>query len=181
MAWPDGRRRLGTMLITLLGLADRTSAITVEGGQQHEDSDIDADEFLWEKLPGRCCFYGMQDPKHPTQWLGAHTCSECTVWDVPDNFCHTSQDACQECGMSLYCAPTPPLIAGNKVCTGHSRVGHGCDDALGTGVCATHPLEDCQNACRHNHECEMFVFYPEEKQGTCILCRHLVTPAMLCA
>ena len=75
--------------------------------------------------------------------------------------------------MALYCAPTPPLIAGNKVCVGKSRVGHGCEDALGTGVCATHPLEDCQHACRLNHDCEMFVFFPEEKQGTCILCRDM--------
>ena len=68
--------------------------------------------------------------------------------------------------MPLYCAPTPPLIAGNKVCTGASRVGHGCDDTLGTGVCANQPLDHCQAACRRNHLCEMFVFYPEEKQGT---------------
>lgn len=113
----------------------------------------------------------MPDPKHPMQWLGAHKCSECNVWDVPDNYCHTSKLACEACGMALYCAPTPPLLAGNQVCVGHSRVGNGCDDTLGTGVCATHPLEDCQNECRKNHECEMFVFYPEEKQGTCILCR----------
>ena len=49
--------------------------------------------------------------------------------------------------MRLYCAPTPPLITGQKVCTGASRVGHGCDDDLGTGVCASHSLGECQDLC----------------------------------
>ena len=101
-------------------------------------------QFLWETLPGRCCFYGGPDPLDPSKWLGAHTCDECTVWDLPNNFCHSSASACAECGMTLYCGRTPPLIAGNKVCTGASRVGHGCEDSLGTGVCATHSLAECQ-------------------------------------
>ena len=145
----------------------------VEGAQAADSDDLDPDDFLWETLPGRCCFYGGPDPLDPSKWLGAHTCDECTVWDLPNNFCHSSASACAECGMSLYCGRTPPLIAGNKVCTGASRVGHGCEDTLGTGVCATHSLSECQEHCRNNPKCEMLVFYPQERQGTCILCADL--------
>ena len=49
----------GSLLAVALHVA-RVGGITVEGGQTHEDSDIDNDEFLWEKLPGRCCFYGAR-------------------------------------------------------------------------------------------------------------------------
>lgn len=160
------------MQVTLVGWIQSAGTVKVEG--EHKHSGIDADEFLWEKLPGRCCFYGMPNPKQPKQWLGAHSCTECTVWDVPDNYCHTSKESCLGCGMSLYCPTTPPLLAGNKVCTGHSRVGQGCEDTLGTGVCATRSLQDCEAECRRVRHCEMFVFYPEEKQGSCILCRHVV-------
>ena len=164
-----------------------------------DSNDLDPDDFLWEKLPGRCCFYGGPDPLNPVKWLGAHTCDQCTVWDLPSNFCHTSASACSECGMTLYCAPTPPLIAGGVVCTGASRVGRGCEDTLGTGVCASHSLTECQNHCRNNPkvtsarfillfirsahtpfslslvytQCEMLVFYPQERQGTCVLCADL--------
>lgn len=147
--------------------------IAVEGATAQDASNIDPDDFLWEKLPGRCCFYGGPDPEDKSKWLGAHTCDECTVWDLPNNYCHTSPAACLECGMRLYCDPTPPLVSGNKVCIGPSRVGHGCDDTLGTGVCATHSLRECQTTCRHHPRCEMLVFYPQEKQGTCILCADL--------
>ena len=151
----------------------RRELITVDGTQREDDGELDPDDFLWEKLPGRCCFYGGPDPQDPSAWLGAHTCDECKVWDLPDNFCHASASACGECGMVLYCAPTPPLLFGNKVCTGSSRVGAGCDDTLSTGVCATHSVNECQNHCRVNAECEMLVFYPQERQGTCILCRDM--------
>ena len=94
---------------------DRRQAITVAGMMQKDDGDLDEDDFLWEKLPGRCCFYGYEDPKDASRWIGAKTCEECSVWSEPDNYCHTSRDACEECGMRLYCAPTPPLITGQKV------------------------------------------------------------------
>ena len=42
---------------------DRRQAITVAGMMQKDDGDLDEDDFLWEKLPGRCCFYGYEDPK----------------------------------------------------------------------------------------------------------------------
>lgn len=152
------------------------SLIMVEGAQAADSDDLDPDDFLWETLPGRCCFYGGPDPLDPSKWLGAHTCDECTVWDLPNNFCHSSASACAECGMTLYCGRTPPLIAGNKVCTGSSRVGHGCEDTLGTGVCATHSLSECQEQCRNHPKCEMLVFYPQERQGTCILCADVSLP-----
>lgn len=147
--------------------------IKIEGGFREDDANLNADDFMWEKLPGRCCFYGGPNTKHPAEWLGARTCDACTVWDLPDNFCHSSEAACKDCGMSLYCSPLPPLIAGNKVCTGSSRVGRGCEDVLGTGVCASHSVSECQQACRTTHHCEMLVFYPREKAGTCILCRDM--------
>ena len=75
--------------------------------------------------------------------------------------------------MALYCAPTPPLVAGGVVCMGDSRVGRGCEDTLGTGVCASHSLAECQEHCRQNSKCEMLVFYPQERQGTCVLCADL--------
>ena len=34
---------------------DRRQAITVAGMMQKDDGDLDEDDFLWEKLPGRCC------------------------------------------------------------------------------------------------------------------------------
>ena len=37
-------------------------------------------------------------------------------------------------------------------------------------MCATHSLSECQEHCRHNPKCEMLVYYPQERQGTCILC-----------
>lgn len=132
---------------------ERRAMITVEGTQATDSTGLDADDFLWEKLPGRCCFYGGPDPLDPSKWLGAHSCDQCTVWDLPTNFCHSSASACSACGMTLFCGMTPPLIAGNKVCTGSSRVGHGCEDTLGTGVCASHSLSECQELCRHSQEC----------------------------
>ena len=80
---------------------DRRQAITVAGMMQKDDGDLDEDDFLWEKLPGRCCFYGYEDPKDASRWIGAKTCEECSVWSEPDNYCHTSRDACEECGMRL--------------------------------------------------------------------------------
>ena len=173
-------------------------------GTPTEDTDIEPDEYLWEKLPGRCCFSGyLEDPDDPdSEWIGAQVCNECNVWSEPDNFCHTSQEACEACGMRLFCATTPPLVGGNKVCVGDSRVGEGCNDELGTGVCASQGLGECQQvraaastrhhtytppplhrwldaharraqACRDNAHCEVFVYYAEEHEGSCILCRDL--------
>lgn len=45
------------LLLSLCG--ERSVAIRVEGGQTHGEADVDPDEYLWEKLPGRCCFYGV--------------------------------------------------------------------------------------------------------------------------
>ena len=43
----------------------RRELIKVAGTQAVDanTNDLDPDDFLWEKLPGRCCFYGTR--KHP--------------------------------------------------------------------------------------------------------------------
>ena len=55
------------------------------GGSRSED--VDPDEYLWETLPGRCCFMANAD-----------SCDTCNVWSGPENFCHTSRENCELCG-----------------------------------------------------------------------------------
>ena len=80
------------------GQPEHRSLITIENEKAHE-LDIDPDEYLWETLPGRCCFMS-----------GADDCDLCSVWSDPQNFCHTSRESCELCGMSLYCPAPPPLL-----------------------------------------------------------------------
>lgn len=162
-------------------LLARTHGISVEGSHKHSPDDIDEDDFLWEKLPGRCCFLIHEEcpfekaPRELCTKTSASSCEECDVWSEPDNFCHTSAEACDTCSMELYCPAPPPLVAGNKVCTGTSRVGQGCFDELQTGVCASHTMADCQDACRKNNNCDVFVYYQEEAKGSCVLCADLLS------
>ena len=65
------------------------------------------------------------------------------------------------------------MVDGNRVCVGSSRIGTGCFDQMGTGMCASKSEIDCEEACRDNPRCELFVFYPEEKKGSCVLCSDL--------
>lgn len=166
--------------LALALLLHECNAISVEGGHTHSPDDIDQDDYLWEKLPGRCCFLIQEEcpyeaaPRELCTKTSASTCGECNVWSEPDNFCHTSKEACSTCSMMLYCPAPPPLVAGNKVCTGESRVGQGCFDELVTGVCASHSMSDCQDACRKNSNCDVFVFYQEEAKGSCVLCADLM-------
>mmetsp|Transcript_47528 Transcript_47528/g.78670 ORF Transcript_47528/g.78670 Transcript_47528/m.78670 type:complete len:780 (+) Transcript_47528:43-2382(+) len=157
---------------TLLLCSAEICAITVQGGTHHAVAEIDPDEFLWEKLPGRCCFAGFLDEDLDT-WLGAETCSECNSWSESDNYCHKSKEACLKCGKALYCEPPPPLITGNVVCTGRSRVGTGCYDEIDTGICGTKGLPHCQQACRGNPRCQLLVYFTDKKAGSCVLCRDL--------
>lgn len=62
------------------------SLISVED-EKSEESTVDPDEYLWESLPGRCCF--MKD---------GDDCDLCNVWSDPQNFCHESKDSCELCG-----------------------------------------------------------------------------------
>ena len=94
----------------------RRSLIKIDN-QNMRDESIDPEEYLWETLPGRCCFQELVDQ-----------CDLCSVWSDPENFCHMSADNCEQCGMQLYCEPPPALLDANKVCVGESRVGVGCDD-----------------------------------------------------
>ena len=170
------RRAAGAVSLLLA----RANGITVDGSHKHSSDDIDEDDFKWEKLPGRCCFLIHEEcpyekaPRELCTKTSASTCDECNVWSEPDNFCHTSPEACDTCSMELYCPAPPPLVAGNKVCTGASRVGQGCFDELMTGVCASHTMADCQDACRKNNNCDVFVFYQEEGLGSCVLCSDLL-------
>ena len=127
--------------------------ITIEDAKR-PDGDIDADEYLWDKLPGRCCFMVKEicpwpdAPRELCEKEAPTTCAECDVWAEPDNMCHTSAENCMQCGMKLYCGVPPPLADANKVCTGDSHVGMGCFDAANTGLCASKGLPDCQDRCR---------------------------------
>ena len=139
------------------------SMITIEN-EKAEDDAIDPDEYLWETLPGRCCFMQNGDD-----------CDMCNVWSDPQNFCHTSRESCELCGMSLYCPAPPPLLNANKVCKGESRVGEGCNDDLDTGLCQkSGALAACQAACRHTQHCEMIVLYTDSMAGSCVLCRNML-------
>ena len=127
--------------------------ITIEDAKR-PDGDIAADEYLWDKLPGRCCFMVKEicpwpdAPRELCEKEAPTTCAECDVWAEPDNMCHTSAENCMQCGMKLYCGVPPPLADANKVCTGDSHVGMGCFDAANTGLCASKGLPDCQDRCR---------------------------------
>ena len=91
----------------------RRSLIKIDN-QNMRDESIDPEEYLWETLPGRCCFQELVDQ-----------CDLCSVWSDPENFCHMSADNCEQCGMQLYCEPPPALLDANKVCVGESRVALG--------------------------------------------------------
>ena len=173
----------GTILapvISQMALAAPRSLVTIADQMMHEE-DIDADEYMWETLPGRCCFQELTDD-----------CDTCSVWSDPENFCHMTRDNCEHCGaapllspsfphsgracsmlvagMSLYCAPPPPLLDANKVCKGNSKVGIGCEDDLDTGICKrAGALKDCQAACRKTEHCEIVVLYTDAMTGTCVL------------
>ena len=141
----------------------RRSLIKIDN-QNMRDESIDPEEYLWETLPGRCCFQELVDQ-----------CDLCSVWSDPENFCHMSADNCEQCGMQLYCEPPPALLDANKVCVGESRVGVGCDDDLDTGMCKrAGSLAACQAACRRTEHCEMVSFFTDARAGSCVLCRNLL-------
>jgi len=154
-------------LVLATGAATAAAAsrelVSIADQMMHEET-VDADEYLWETLPGRCCFNELADD-----------CDTCSVWSDPENYCHMSRDNCEHCGMSLYCDPPPPLLDANKVCIGNSKVGVGCEDDLDTGICKRKgALQDCQAVCRRTEHCEMIVLYIDQMTGTCVLCRNLL-------
>ena len=85
------------------------------------------------------------------KWVSVDTCRQCNTWGAlptrtvaavrfdstrfhtsiahcmtgqPEASCHKSKGACRQCGIELYCeGQPPPLLGGNKVCVGASRVG----------------------------------------------------------
>lgn len=122
----------------------------------HDESEVTPEDYMWQKLPGRCCFSGMWDDSKvdaegKSLWVSVKQCSECSVWGQADASCHNGADSCKECGMDLYCPGTPPpLLGGAKVCTGSSRVGEGCNDVYKMGVCMDKSMDDCMRACQAN-------------------------------
>jgi hypothetical protein len=147
---------------------------------QHDASEVMPEDYLWQKLEGRCCFHGSWTPPKPgtrekPKWVSVGSCSECSVWGQPDASCHRGPAECALCGMGLYCEGSPPpLLGGAQVCVGASRVGEGCYDHLRMGVCLTKTLQDCLAACQRNPDCENFVYYSREMKGSCVLCSDLV-------
>ena len=117
--------------------------------EEHDETEITPEDYLWETLPGRCCFSGHWDeeqegPNGGPKWVSVDNCAQCDIWGQADASCHQGPDQCSVCGMDLYCPGSPPpLIGGAKVCTGSSRVGEGCNDVLKMGVCMTFQLSDC--------------------------------------
>ncbi|KAL3907527.1 MAG: hypothetical protein SGPRY_010137 [Prymnesium sp.] len=166
-------------LLLLAALWRVGGGVKVEGVKKHNHGEIDEDEFTWAKLNGRCCFLRTEvcpfegAPRELCTKSSPSSCRECNVWSEPDNYCHLSEDNCLSCGMQLYCPRPPPLLDGNKLCTKSSRVGQGCMDEQDTGLCANNDFSDCEDACRANSACQLFVFYPEERRGSCVLCRDL--------
>ena len=174
--------RHALLLLFLASHTQPTTAINVEGAKgQHVHGEVDPDEYLWSKLPGRCCFELKEDcpyenaKKSQCKRRPPNSCRECSVWSTPENYCHGSHENCDSCGMQLYCPAPPPMVDGNKVCTGASRVGYGCNDEMATGMCAMQTEGDCEEACRGHPSCELFVYYPVEMKGTCVLCSDLIS------
>ena len=176
----------GIYLVLSIALLKRsTLAVTIEDqrlvndGRKHVHGEIDPDEYLWSKLPGRCCFETSElcstpdAPRSECTKQTPNTCRACGVWSTPENYCHGSAETCLSCGMSLFCPSPPPLLDGNKVCTGASRVSTGCYDGMATGLCAGQTESDCEAACRKSEACELFVYFPEEMKGSCVLCSDL--------
>eukprot|EP00965_Chrysotila_dentata_P211083 6186276-Pleurochrysis_carterae.AAC.1 len=60
-------------------------AISVEGPKGHTDGDIDAEEFLWSQLPGRCCMQLREkcpfpdSPRDECEIITPDSCAQCEV------------------------------------------------------------------------------------------------------
>ena len=152
-----------------------TWANTGIAGELHDETEITPDDYLWQNLPGRCCFSGhwdnhQRDKNGGPKWVSIQDCTQCSIWGQPDASCHRGKSECATCGMDLYCeGRTPPLLGGAKVCTGESRVGEGCNDVYKMGVCMNSDLDDCMAACQQRDDCEMIVYYSLEMKGS-VMC-----------
>jgi len=65
----------------------------------HDETEIMPDDFLWQNLPGRCCFTGHWDNQRKDKaggplWVSIHDCSQCDVWGQPDATCHSGPTEC---------------------------------------------------------------------------------------
>ena len=107
------------------------------------------------------CSYTAPHLRHSSM-ATRYCCAACKTFETPLN--------CAQCNdRAVFRLALSPL----QVCTGSSRVGTGCYDDMGTGMCASMLEADCEDACRANPRCELFVYYPHERKGTCVLCSDL--------
>ena len=71
---------------------ERVRAVSVEGAKgAHVHGEVDADDFLWSKLPGRCCFEVKEicpfekAPRSMCKHYPPDTCRACGVWSTPED------------------------------------------------------------------------------------------------
>ena len=62
----------------------------------HDESEVTPEDFLWETLPGRCCFSGKWDPNQRgpdggPKWVSVTECGQCQVWGQADASCHNGE------------------------------------------------------------------------------------------
>ena len=144
-------------------------------GTPAEDTEIEPDEYLWEKLPGRCCFAGFLVTRTTRTASGSArrratsaTCGASLTTSATRRARRARRAGCASTARprrrsseatrrgAPTCAPTrmarrpgrPTAArrAPRQVCIDDSRVGEGCNDELGTGVCAAQGLGECQSA-----------------------------------
>jgi hypothetical protein len=159
----------------------------------HDSYAIEPEEYAWSKLSGLCCYDVNRPP-----------CNVCKYWGSPDDFCHRSKGHCSEnCSPRrppdedgnpqrdekgnllpelpplTYCEGTPPpLVDGNKVCVGQSRLSTPCYDELNSGKCTAFGMFTCQAYCWWTPGCAIFVVYSvldsgDNMDGSCVLCYDL--------
>lgn len=127
----------------------RNSALL--SGEVHDESEITPEDYLWQNLPGRCCFSGHWDNKRKDLksggplWVSIKDCGSCDIWGQPDASCHNGPTECAGCGMELYCEGKPPaLLGGARVCTGQSRIGEVSEASVKrVGPLLVCPMHDC--------------------------------------
>eukprot|EP00316_Scyphosphaera_apsteinii_P011292 CAMPEP_0119305444 /NCGR_PEP_ID=MMETSP1333-20130426/6452_1 /TAXON_ID=418940 /ORGANISM="Scyphosphaera apsteinii, Strain RCC1455" /LENGTH=766 /DNA_ID=CAMNT_0007308535 /DNA_START=48 /DNA_END=2348 /DNA_ORIENTATION=- len=167
----------GRLILAQADLLTATYQVKGHDNVEYEELSLDDPEFMWATLPGRCCFSSTKEWKGGVftgKYTGAQTCAECTSWGQADvAYCHEGASACQSCGSNVYCDPPPALLAGNRICIGNARIGEGCFDDYALGVCMSKSIYDCNVACHNTLGCGVFVFYPKEKMGSCVLCKDL--------
>ena len=60
---------------------------------------IEPEDYIWQNLPGRCCFSGHWDNNQKgkdgqPKWVSVKDCGECDIWGQPDASCHRGAEEC---------------------------------------------------------------------------------------